>query len=83
VKGGEAVYTDHPVGIVTARRRHKRKNQGRPHPCFLPVLYTDHRQVILRAVDVSGKPSLVAVLTTDQARQLSEFLALAASRCRT
>lgn len=64
---------------IEARRKGKRlRSQA---PCTLVVaiaLHGPQRQVVLRTLDRSGTPPLVAVLTPEEARSLADGLARAA-----
>lgn len=68
---------DHQVCKVVARRKGRDQN-----PCTLIAGYvlgsfTD--DVVLRTLDVSGRPPLVALLTPEQARTLGKGLIRAAN----
>ena len=65
------------VGSVRAVRKSSRKKGTPPKPCVLDTK-VHNGQVVLRAIDVSGVPSMAAVLEPSDAKELADHLRFAA-----
>lgn len=70
------------LGRVTARRQ-SRRTADQPQPFIFEVGVTDFGQVILRAIDVSGKTCATIVLEGETAPELAELLKQASARSAT
>lgn len=61
------------IGEVVARRSGSRKG-SLPERCSLKIARREDGIVLLRSVDVSGRPTMTAELTPRQAKELAEQL---------
>lgn len=61
------------IGEVVAKRSGSRKG-SLPEPCSLKVARRVDGIVLLRSVDVSGRPTMTAELTPRQATELAALL---------